>query len=289
MMKASTSGASVQMETAMAIKNILVLLSGKNDVAGPYALSLAQLFDAHIAAAAPVPQPLPDAAFVALPYAVVEASHRDARAVATQRLEEFRTAVERAGAAASFELIDNTGEPFFDTIARTARHYDFTIVGQPSPDEPAHTLVEDAATNSGRPVLVVPHIHKKPAAFDTIVVAWDESQPATRAVNEAIPLLLQAKTVQVVTVTKPHLGHQRDGDFDIMRHLARHGVFAEFKDMPSSIDVGNTLLSHTFDLQADLLVMGMYGHSPTRERLFGGVTRTILKAMTLPVFMARAR
>src|SRR5262245_45306776 len=100
----------------MTIKNILVLLTGKGDVAGPYALSLAALFDAHVTAAAPVPQALPDAAFVALPYAVVEASHRDARALATQRLDEFRTAAERAGAPASFELIDNTGEPFFDTI-----------------------------------------------------------------------------------------------------------------------------------------------------------------------------
>jgi nucleotide-binding universal stress UspA family protein len=273
----------------MTVKNILVLLSGNTDVAASYALSLASLFDAHVTAAAPVPQPLPDAAFVALPYAVVEASHRDARATATKHLEEFRAAADRAGASASFELIDNTGEPFFDTIARTARHYDFTIVGQSSPDEPAHTLVEDAATNSGRPVLVVPHIHRKPASLGTIVVAWDESQAAARAVNEAIPLLVVAKTVQVVTVTRPHLGYRREGDFDIMRHLARHGVFAEFKEMPSSIDVGNTLLSHTFDLQADLLVMGMYGHSPTRERLFGGVTRTILEAMTLPVFMARSR
>jgi nucleotide-binding universal stress UspA family protein len=274
-------------EITMTIKNILLLLAREDDNAGPYALSLASLFDAHLTVAAPVPQRLPDAAFMALPYAVLEASHRDARAAATSYLERFRPAVAGAGVNASFELIDDTGEPFFETVARAARHYDLTIVSQPSPDEPAHTLVEDAATKSGRPVLVVPHTRGEPLGLNNVVVAWDESEVAARALNAALPLLLHAKNVEVVTVTRPHAGHERVGDVDVMRHLARHGIFAELKEVPSGIDVGSALLSHAFDVQADLLVMGMYGHSATRERLLGGVTRTILKAMTLPVFMAR--
>jgi nucleotide-binding universal stress UspA family protein len=120
-------------------------------------------------------------------------------------------------------------------------------------------------------------------------VAWDASREATRAVNDAIPLLASATTVTVLSVD-PAIGRTEHGDVpgaDIALHLARHGVNVRVEQTVSGgIGIGDLLLSRASDLGADLLVMGAYGHSRLRELVLGGATRTMLKSMTLPVFMS---
>ena len=94
-----------------------------------------------------------------------------------------------------------------------------------------------------------------------------------------------AKEVQVVTVNDRR-GAADLPDFNIAHHIARHGVNVELKRIASTVDIGNTLLSHAADYSADLLVMGGYGHSRLREFVMGGTTRTILESMTLPVLFS---
>jgi nucleotide-binding universal stress UspA family protein len=104
-----------------------------------------------------------------------------------------------------------------------------------------------------------------------------------------MPLLVAASSVTVITVDAEQT-HGRHGEVpgaDIALHLARHGVTAQVeRTVSAGIGTGNTLLSRASDLEADLLVMGAYGHSRVRELLLGGATRTVLTSMTVPVLMA---
>ncbi|MBN8909554.1 MAG: universal stress protein, partial [Rhodospirillales bacterium] len=120
-------------------------------------------------------------------------------------------------------------------------------------------------------------------------VAWNASREAARAVNDALPLLEGAKLVTVVAIN-PRQGIGGHGDVpaaDIVLHLARHGVKAEAAHtVANDISDGEALLSYAADLGVDLIVAGAYGHSRAREMVFGGVTRTLLSEMTVPVFLS---
>jgi nucleotide-binding universal stress UspA family protein len=122
-----------------------------------------------------------------------------------------------------------------------------------------------------------------------VVVAWDASREAARAVSDALPILEKASSVTVVTVNprERDYGHGDVPGADIAVYLARHGVKVDVQRIDArDIDVGNMLLSHVANDSADLLVMGAYGHSRLREVVLGGATRTILGEMTVPVLMS---
>ncbi|QLP97317.1 MAG: universal stress protein [Rhodoblastus sp.] len=161
------------------------------------------------------------------------------------------------------------------------------MVAQPEKGDGRMGLVEALLFDSGRPVVMVPSIYRGPVRLDTILVAWDGGKEAARAIAGAMPILKQARNVQLVTVVEPKMRDAVDlPGFNITRHLARKGVQAELKRIASDLDPGNSLLSHAADIGADMLVMGAYGHSRWREMLLGGATRQILQSMTLPAFLA---
>ncbi len=173
------------------------------------------------------------------------------------------------------------------------RYVDLVIVGQRDPsgedasDDPA--VPDQLILSLGRPVLVVPYSGSFPVVGKTVLVSWDASRLATRAVNDALPLLLGAKRVCVLAVN-PHGGEDGHGQIpsaDICLHLARHGVNAEAEHLyADDIDVGDVLLDRAADIGADLIVSGAYGHARWRELVLGGVTRHLLRHMTVPVLMA---
>src|SRR5215471_6305021 len=142
---------------------------------------------------------------------------------------------------------------------------------------------------SGRPILVVPYVGNFADLGRRVVIGWNASREAARAVNDAMPLLTSAETVTVLTID-PREGPRAHGELpgaDISLHLARHGVKAEIeRTVSADLPVGEVLLSRVADLGADLLVMGAYGHSRARELLLGGATRSLLRSMTLPVLMS---
>ena len=173
------------------------------------------------------------------------------------------------------------------------RYADLIVVGQPDPDDAQAALFrplpQEVALAVGRPILVIPYAGSWNDIGRRVLVGWDSSREATRAINDAMPLLSCAETVTILAVD-PADGPAGHGDVpgaDIALHLARHGVKAAVESTVSAgIGAGNALLSRASDLEADLLVMGAYGHSRVRELLLGGVTRTVLESMTLPVLMA---
>ncbi|MGE4280116.1 MAG: universal stress protein [Magnetospirillum sp.] len=167
------------------------------------------------------------------------------------------------------------------------RHADMAVVGQPLDNGADH--VTDFIMNGGRPVLVVPQYGRFDHAGGTILVAWNGSREATRAVYDALPLLACAERVVILTLD----GHPSDQSVgenpgaDIALVLARKGVRVELvHSTAGELDVGNALLSRCVEIGADLLVMGAFSRHPLRERALGGATHHILKHMTLPVLFS---
>jgi nucleotide-binding universal stress UspA family protein len=180
-----------------------------------------------------------------------------------------------------------------EITALHGRYVDLIVLGQPDPDDTTAALYrprpEEVALAVGRPVLVIPYAGSWTQIGRRVLVGWDSSREATRAISDAMPLLAGAEAVTILAVDPAHgpAGHGEVPGADIALHLARHGVKATIEATVSAgIGAGNALLSRASDLEADLLVMGAYGHSRVRELLLGGVTRTILDSMTLPVLMA---
>jgi nucleotide-binding universal stress UspA family protein len=179
-----------------------------------------------------------------------------------------------------------------EAVALQARYADLVVIGQQNPDSPGGVdkfFQRNLPLAAGRPVLVVPYAFDRKPVGKRVMVAWNASREAARAVTDALPLLERASQVQVVAF-RPEKGRDAHGDepgADIAHYLARHGVKVAVSryDAPD-VDVGNQLLSRAFDFSADLIVMGAWGHSRLREMVLGGVTRTLLESMTVPVLMS---
>ena len=180
-----------------------------------------------------------------------------------------------------------------ETVVCQARHADLVVLGQVDPAHPpppaGRQLVEDVLMTSGRPILVIPYIGRFERFGTNILVGWNNSREAARAVNDAIPLLAEAASVTILEANpigrKPAIDDAASAD--ITRHLTRHGISAKTaRTALASISASDALLSYAADVSADLLVVGGYGHSRLRERILGGVTRELLQHMTLPVLMS---
>ena len=157
--------------------------------------------------------------------------------------------------------------------------------GQPS----AQAILEATLFSSGRPVLAIPYAGRFETLGRRVLVGWNASREASRAVNDALPLLAGASSV-VVTAVNPRRGldgHGEEPGADIALHLARHGLKVEVEHtVAPEIEAGELLLNRAAELSSDLLVVGAYGHSRLRETILGGVTRTLLKQMTVPVLLS---
>lgn len=213
-----------------------------------------------------------------------------ARQRAVNALVSFDTVAQNAGVR-SFEkrvVEDETG----GGVCLQSRYADLVVIGQTNPDEPSSfesaEFPEYVLTNSGRPVLFIPYVGQFETVGKRVLISWDASREATRAVTDAIPLLRRAEIVQVVVFnTNAKSGtHGEQPGADISLYLARHGVNVEASHQRTELDIGNALLSLASDFNADMIVMGGYGHSRFRQMVLGGVTRTILETMTVPIFMA---
>ncbi len=176
-------------------------------------------------------------------------------------------------------------------VAGRARFADLVVLPKPYGKEHGVELepvTEGALFEGQTPVLVVPDSVTPTATPSRIVIGWNESNEALRAVRAALPLLKSADNVHVVVIDPPQHGPNRsDPGGALSQYLARHGVKTEIdvlsKTMPRVSDV---LCRHVQDLDADMIVMGAYGHSRFREAILGGATRNMLEQAEVPVFLA---
>jgi nucleotide-binding universal stress UspA family protein len=165
------------------------------------------------------------------------------------------------------------------------------VAGQTDPDwdlSPLMDFPERLALESGRPVLVVPYAGRFGEIGRNVVVAWKPGRESARAVFDALPILLAAEKVHILEIReKGRNANALAPDTTIAAALARHGIKPSVRtSVLGDIGVGDEILSRLSDLDADLLVMGAYGHSRMRELVFGGVTRHIARHMTVPTLFS---
>jgi nucleotide-binding universal stress UspA family protein len=171
------------------------------------------------------------------------------------------------------------------------RTIDLAIVGQVSPGYavPSGFRPGDLVMATGRPLLVVPYAGSYETTGRRVLIAWDGTREAARAVHDAIPLITQAELAVVMTVRSDNASgdHDTRGIERVVRNLERHGIRARAEEAAQSdIPVADVLLSRASDIDADLIVAGAYHHSQLREALLGGVSRELLDHMTTPVLMS---
>jgi nucleotide-binding universal stress UspA family protein len=273
------------------IKDIVVNLGlGTHDPAGDYAISAAEAFGAHVLGIAVSYEPvIPGTVMGGIPPEIIESQRSESNKKASTAASRFEQAVKRTGVSGETRTISASISGAADQIGRIGRRFDLVVVGQPERQKslPDEVVDEGVLFESGRPVIFVPYIQKGGMKLDRIMVCWDGSRAAARAVADAMPFLKKAKQVEVVIVAdKPGKKDEIPGA-DLGQHLARHGLKVDVKRITSpEIDVPSTILSYAADSSADMIVMGGYGHSRLREFILGGATRGLLEAMTVPVLMS---
>ena len=274
------------------IKDILANLSVTKDggPAGDYAVSAAAALQAHLTGIAFIYDPVvPVSGTGYIPAEVIESQEADNETAAKAAIKKFLMATDRAGISADPLTISASLAGAGDKFARMARRFDLAIVGQAQPETSTleEIIGETTLFESGRPVILVPYIQKAAFKLDNVMVCWDGSRPAARAIGDAMPLLVKAGGVEIVIVTKERGKQDEIEGVDMGQHLARHGVKVEVHRIPGGdIDVADALLSHAADSGTDFIVMGGYGHSRFREFVLGGVTHSIFRSMTVPVLMS---
>jgi nucleotide-binding universal stress UspA family protein len=274
------------------VKDIIVNLSvtKEGSVVGKYAISVAAALQAHLTGVAFVYDPIvPISGAGYIPAEVIETQRDDNETAASAAIKDFDTATNQAGISAESLTLDGSLAGAGDQFARMARRFDLAIVGQAQPDVSSveQIIGETTLFESGRPVIMVPYIQRTPFKTDNVMICWDGSRTAARAIADAMPIIGKTARVEIVIVANERGKQNEIEGADIGQHLARHGLKVDVHRISGgNIDVGDALLSHAADSGADLMVMGGYGHSRLREFVLGGVTRSIFESMTVPVLLS---
>jgi nucleotide-binding universal stress UspA family protein len=282
----------------MAYKTLLVVLDEDQRSHERLALAatLAERFDAHLVGLYVAVGREPPGRFDQFnPYApLFRPIYEEIEVRIRDQAKAMRTAFEDVVGrrALSAEWRTASGYPA-DKASLHGRYADLIILGQIDPADPwsplLHPAPHEVALTAGRPVLVVPYVGHFEQIGRRVLIGWDASREASRAVSDALPLLAAASTVSVITVDAEQAGlrHGEVPGADVALYLARHGVKANVeRTVSAGVDVGNVLLSRASGFDADLLVMGAYGHARVRELLLGGATRTVLASTPVPVLMS---
>lgn len=233
--------------------------------------------------------------FVTLPFApevgpgVAAALRKIDDELRTRARAAFDRVLAKPGMQAAWAEVGD--DPIMGVFAQQALYADLLVLGQHDPASTAATGVpvdfaESVVLASGKPALILPYIGASSSIGDTVVIAWKPTREAARAVSAALPLLQRSRRVHVLSWSGADeaVSGQR---LDLDSYLKLHGVEATWHRQTGQPGLlGEVLLSRAFDLEADLLVMGCYGHSRAREWVLGGTSRTVLQSMTLPVLMA---
>jgi nucleotide-binding universal stress UspA family protein len=272
------------------IRDILLKIESdtSHDPAFDYAVTVAEVFDAHLACIAfgdLVNMPafmmpgLPSEALAE----ILAASEKSARAA----VERFEVAAQRSHISTEHHLVTQGSLSPGEAFATMARRFDLSVLQQSGAKGANNDLLIEAALfGSGRPVMIVPYIQKAGLKLGHVLCCWDGGAAAARAINDALPFLRKTETVEILVVDNER-GKYQTHAAEIARHLEHHGIKAEVKTISGThIDAADAILSHAADCSADMIVMGGYGHSRLRELVLGGATRSILSTMTVPVFMS---
>ena len=219
---------------------------------------------------------------------VIEVHRAQLEKIEADYRAEFEVVVHRHGIRSEWRSLPHLSSE----VGVHAYYADLVVIARPeSADQTAGPpgLAESLILSSGRPIIVFPP-RGTVSRVRRILVGWNATRESIRAVADALPLLVKAEAVEVLVADhQRHTeDHGQEPGADIARYLAHHGAHVEVRRLSSDgKDMGRLLLSQAVDFNADLLVMGAYGHTQLREWMFGSVTRTVLYEAGLPVLMSR--
>jgi nucleotide-binding universal stress UspA family protein len=263
-----------------------------------HAAALAHRWDAHLVGlhvVSPDHAEHPSAAFArgeqAIRSVIVErrADEDEAEAVAVLVGRRFKALCRARDVDAEFRLICREGAD--ENAILCSLHSDLVVVGHPAPDGlPENLSPERLLFASGVPTLIVPNAWKRETIGTNVLVGWNASREARRAVTDALPFLTAARLVTVLVVgpDRSHQWHEEEPGADIALHIARHGACVRVQQVWSrATSIAEVILSHAVDNGVDLIVIGAYSHARLAELLFGGATRTLLTRMPVPVVISR--
>jgi nucleotide-binding universal stress UspA family protein len=279
----------------MTYRSLLVLLDNDPlcDSRTHVAIKLAKDMDCHLVGVAPtglIELPAsPEAATSLVEFAALAwDTLRDQAEASAQR---FRDTCRAAGLKSFEAVVDEADKA--PSVVRHAHCSDLTVLNQADPLSRGHRvaqdLVEQVVLYSARPTLVLPYAGRVDSIGKQVMVAWDDSREAARALSDALPLLRRAQRVHVVSWDESggaDSGALRPRLDALHQWLMWQGVSADMRVETSDIDLAEAILSRAADMNADSIVMGAYGHARWAERVLGGATRGLLGSMTVPVLMS---
>lgn len=274
-------------------KDILVplLLGDIHEAALGSACAIAARWEGHVVALVGVSMVTPSAtAWAYYPAGVYETMDEVARGTTRALAEAVEQRLTRETVAHEIRGSDSFWLTSAELAALHARYADLVVLGVGRPIQEAEKRVfAGLLSGGGRPVLVVPSGAPAVATYQRAVVAWKSSREATRAVHDAMPLLHQARSVDVVTVARDtdHGARHEIAGCDIATHLSRHGLAVNVVQRPyTPPSTGQSILAYAQACGADLVVAGGYSRARALEQVFGGVTRTLLEHATVPVLFS---
>lgn len=276
----------------MPIKTIAVVLTDPDTakIVIDSAICLAETHEAHLTGLhaeaidpPPVMSPfdLPDASVIATLYEVAAERSKGIEAL-------FNELTARSGISAGWRTVRGTSGLASQGVVESCRSADIVVASQPAAGRVGE--LDDILFESGRPVLFIPWIARACKPFSRILVAWDGSRESTRAIFDSTALLRAAAEVEIFSIDGQDSKFQSAAltGADIAETLARRGLTVTLGSQESArLPIAAVIENRCADFAADLLVMGAYSHARIRERLFGGVTQTLLESMTVPVLMSR--
>jgi len=278
----------------MAFKDILLTLTSYPEPTPvsvvEEAISIAATLEAHLAAlSCEVRVQLPGhflSGSVANIPGIIAGEAEKSRKSASGLLATFDAVAEKAGV--THEVIVEKCLTFEvpELVVDYARLRDLTIV--PVPESYDQWYAEAVIFGSGRPTLILPETPRaRPFELGTVVVAWDFSRAAARAVSDALPLLERAKKVRVVTVSNEKVLDTKHSAEELAKNLVRHGIDVVLDGIDADgRRIGEVLEAYALSHEADILVMGAYGHARWREFILGGATKSLLSRPPLPILLS---
>lgn len=212
------------------------------------------------------------------------------QAAAEEAKAQFEDKARKEAYATRSEWRQTLTQDALEVMRWCARYADLVIAGQPDPGDVPASYAHELVMSAGRPVLFVPSKGRFDQVGRRVLVAWNGSQQAARAVKDGMALLPPANEAEVVTYDREKVlpGPGDLPDPDIARYLARHGATVSVAEESSrGEEIGQLILQRARAKSFDVIVMGAYGHSRVRELVLGGATRTVLRSMHVPVLMSR--
>lgn len=279
----------------MSLGNILISLNDTDNLSALLETScaLALKHDAHLIGVFVIPAVEIYPVYEGIAMAeIVGGQHQKYKSMAEDIRKQFEQAVENNLISGEWRELDSPRPTIADAFIDHARTVDVVMVPLVDKDEDCgveQDFTDRVIMETGRPVILLPRQKSFPVIGEKVLIGWNRTQQASRASFDSMALLSDTSKVDLVWVDPQKQGGLagKVPGAELARTFAHHNINVTAEAMPTAdVNAGEALLTRAMDLDADLLVMGAYGHSRMREFIFGGATRYVLNNMTLPVLMS---